>query len=91
MWDLIVSVPDHCLSFYFVCKKNTLGLGNKSQRREWTLHLGCLAGAQCTTPIASTKMMPYRFAMSREARWPDEIVLGSTEDHGEHVKMLLWE
>ena len=21
MWDLIVSVPDHCLSFYFVCKK----------------------------------------------------------------------
>ena len=19
MWDLIVSVPDHCLSFYFVC------------------------------------------------------------------------
>ena len=21
MWDLIVSVPDHCLSFYFVQKK----------------------------------------------------------------------
>ena len=20
MWDLIVSVPDHCLSFYFKCK-----------------------------------------------------------------------
>ena len=19
MWDLIVSVPDHCLSFYFLC------------------------------------------------------------------------
>ena len=19
MWDLIVSVPDHCLSFYFIC------------------------------------------------------------------------
>ena len=19
MWDLIVSIPDHCLSFYFVC------------------------------------------------------------------------
>ena len=19
MWDLIVSVPDHCLSFYFTC------------------------------------------------------------------------
>ena len=22
MWDLIVSVPDHCLSFYFVVSKN---------------------------------------------------------------------
>ena len=25
MWDLIVSVPDHCLSFYFkaiICKKS---------------------------------------------------------------------
>ena len=21
MWDLIVSVPDHCLSFYFTLKK----------------------------------------------------------------------
>ena len=20
MWDLIVSVPDHCLSFYFTCE-----------------------------------------------------------------------
>ena len=22
MWDLIVSVPDHCLSFYFTCTPN---------------------------------------------------------------------
>ena len=22
MWDLIVSVPDHCLSFYIVCHVN---------------------------------------------------------------------
>ena len=21
MWDLIVSVPDHCLSFYFTCDR----------------------------------------------------------------------
>ena len=21
IWELIVSVPDHCLSFYFVCKQ----------------------------------------------------------------------
>ena len=24
MWDLIVSVPDHCLSFYFLLDKNNL-------------------------------------------------------------------
>ena len=24
MWDLIVSVPDHCLSFYFVSSANNL-------------------------------------------------------------------
>ena len=24
MWDLIVSVPDHCLSFYFKSKQNSL-------------------------------------------------------------------
>ena len=25
MWDLIVSVPDHCLSFYFVLASSKLG------------------------------------------------------------------
>ena len=25
MWGLIVSVPDHCLSFYFVKEKNAYG------------------------------------------------------------------
>ena len=24
MWDLIVSVPDHCLSFYFGCSSTTM-------------------------------------------------------------------
>ena len=24
MWDLIVSVPDHCLSFYFECFQTAL-------------------------------------------------------------------
>ena len=28
MWDLIVSVPDHCLSFYFKCK--LYGYGGKT-------------------------------------------------------------
>ena len=26
MWDLIVSVPDHCLSFYFVLNEITVHL-----------------------------------------------------------------
>ena len=25
MWDLIVSVPDHCLSFYFISQVLTFG------------------------------------------------------------------
>ena len=29
MWDLIVSVPDHCLFFYFVMVSNTLCILNK--------------------------------------------------------------
>ena len=28
IWDLIVSVPDHCLSFYFNLKENVLYFGN---------------------------------------------------------------
>ena len=31
MWDLIVSVPDHCLSFYFVSEKR---IGNVFHRYE---------------------------------------------------------
>ena len=27
MWDLIVSVPDHCLSFYFKCKTSSHNAG----------------------------------------------------------------
>ena len=26
MWDLIVSVPDHCLSFYFICTQSIIDL-----------------------------------------------------------------
>ena len=28
MWDLIVSVPDHCLSFYFVYNTGSLSAGD---------------------------------------------------------------
>ena len=34
MWDLIVSVPDHCLSFYF----KYLGL-NISDDHSWSKHI----------------------------------------------------
>ena len=35
MWDLIVSVPDHCLSFYFSCSScnaifNDIVVGNEN-------------------------------------------------------------
>ena len=42
MWDLIVSVPDHCLSFYFPSKDISLvemihsgGVGRECFRRLW--------------------------------------------------------
>ena len=31
MWDLIVSVPDHCLSFYFV-NEDLCWLGRENKR-----------------------------------------------------------
>ena len=31
MWDLIVSVPDHCLSFYFVTVANTESTKSKGK------------------------------------------------------------
>ena len=31
MWDLIVSVPDHCLSFYFLYSRHTKDGGQKHQ------------------------------------------------------------
>ena len=34
MWDLIVSVPDHCLSFYFIYHKSQL------QTKKYPLNLG---------------------------------------------------
>ena len=38
MWDLIVSVPDHCLSFYFTFVR---GVGGKLSRLVYlTPHLG---------------------------------------------------
>ena len=35
MWDLIVSVPDHCLSFYSVLR-GTLQSQNKKQKKKRT-------------------------------------------------------
>ena len=33
MWDLIVSVPDHCLSFYFSCVYINLELFSRGFRK----------------------------------------------------------
>ena len=48
MWDLIVSVPDHCLSFYFPHRGGILDLGsNKSI-------IGCLSYAFMFSAYVST-------------------------------------
>ena len=33
MWDLIVSVPDHCLSFYFALAISSLEIGERVMLR----------------------------------------------------------
>ena len=37
MWDLIVSVPDHCLSFYFV----TYVTKNGHMSQKWSYKVSC--------------------------------------------------
>ena len=41
IWDLIVSVPDHCLSFFFVCSadrsKNTDALEMDGLKQKYTI------------------------------------------------------
>ena len=34
MWDLIVSVPDHCLSFYFVSEISQIGLNSAKKKKK---------------------------------------------------------
>ena len=34
MWDLIVSVPDHCLSFYF----GSTYMSEVKMQRKWSMH-----------------------------------------------------
>ena len=41
MWDLIVSVPDHCLSFYFQLTKEPVFIVLKSVEREEHVLLVC--------------------------------------------------
>ena len=35
MWDLIVSVPDHCLSFYFTNRYRDYGAGHENTLRKY--------------------------------------------------------
>ena len=36
MWDLIVTVPDHCLSFYFVEPSNVVDILPYNARSDYT-------------------------------------------------------
>ena len=42
MWDLIVSVPDHCLSFYFTVRPLASHLYRKTSNCEAFLYSVCL-------------------------------------------------
>ena len=42
MWDLIVLVPDHCLSFYFQFS-NALRIIEMVQLKVWTLYVHIVA------------------------------------------------
>ena len=42
MWDLIVSVPDHCLSFYFKFSQAYLSLFHHSDQFDFVSSLWCI-------------------------------------------------
>ena len=47
MWDLIVSVPDHCLSFYFILgvNKRVVNLAIKGERGRFPVSFSCIIQA----------------------------------------------
>ena len=66
------------------------------EQDEWDLHLGCLAGANRTTPHETTKMPPNFLTTGREVRLPAELFLGSAcsaqgdevTSYGDYVDIL---
>ena len=66
MWDLIVSVPDHCLSFYFlwyerlgqadVAERDVTNLRNSSNDHLMPAHLP----SSCVSTYLCTKLYFYR-------------------------------
>ena len=52
MWDLIVSVPDHCLSFYFI--KQPILLTELSGHTSFIVGLGCCSPPSVHNPSHQT-------------------------------------
>ena len=46
MWDLIVSVPDHCLSFYFTRKTRASGTLNSARIGTFVLSMSAFTVGQ---------------------------------------------
>ena len=47
MWDLIVSVPDHCLSFYFTLERHTISMFKSLISKDArSVHVKCTAEGQ---------------------------------------------
>ena len=60
MWNLIVSVPDHCLSFYFVGHEVKVSMTYISRSSDFALYLGRLFDV-CTSYFGSMNQYDPKF------------------------------
>ena len=65
MWDLIVSVPDHCLSFYFACR------GSFSARN--TLKSTCRKSFSIVLAIFTNKRLRLLIVLPRNGKKSDSL------------------
>ena len=66
MWDLIVSVPDHCLSFYFVLL--LLPLMSNEPPRDKTNKVACVPSEDSDQPGHPPSLISF-FAVRTKKAW----------------------
>ena len=60
MWDLIVSVPDHCLSFYFLYNNESGAVSILNQYLSVLLFLKIKSGNRPKSPYIATLLICLR-------------------------------